>query len=169
MSREIEVAIKRHDWQGARRLVRAALRQTPDSHWLLTRLALTYYEAFDYKRALTISLQAYQFAPRCPLVLWDLVGSYDMLRRHKDAISLYRKLIRRGIESVAYDECGEGLAWARSLIADCWYRLAHCEREIGRRSRAANCYKQHIAMRGPGCHSIYPLRSVRRELRELTA
>jgi tetratricopeptide (TPR) repeat protein len=100
MSREIEAAIKRDDWQGARRLIRAALRQTPGSHWLLTRLGLTYYETFDYKRALTIGLQAYQLAPQCPLVLWDLAGSYDMLRRHKDVISLYRKLIRCGIESL---------------------------------------------------------------------
>ena len=112
MSREIEAAIKRDDWHGARRLIRAELRRQPDSHWLLTRLALTYYETFDYKRALAIGLQAYELAPQCPLVLWDLAGSYDMLRRHRDAIPIYRKLIRRGVESIAYDECGEGLARA---------------------------------------------------------
>jgi hypothetical protein len=58
MSREIENAIRRDDWKGARRLVRAALRRQPDSHWLLARLALTYYEEFDYERALTIGQQA---------------------------------------------------------------------------------------------------------------
>lgn len=88
MSREIEDAIKRDDWKGARQLVRAALRQQPDSHWLLARLALTYYEEFDYERALAFGQQAYELAPHCPLVLWDLAGTLDMLGRHRDAIAI---------------------------------------------------------------------------------
>ncbi|MEI6076706.1 MAG: hypothetical protein WCS94_14080 [Verrucomicrobiota bacterium] len=166
MSLEIESAIKRDDWKGARRLVRAALRQQPDSHWLVARLSLTYYEELDYERALTIGQQAYGLAPHCPLVLWDLAGTLDMLERYREAMPLYRRLIRRGVESVAFGDCGEGLAWARGLIADCWYRLAHCERESGHRARAVHCYQQHLAMRGPGCRSIYPLRDVRKELRD---
>ena len=169
MFREIENAIRRGDWKVARRLVRAALRRQPDSHWLFARLSITYYEEFDYRRALTIGQQAYALAPRCPLVLWDLAGTLDMLGRHREAMPLYRRLIRRGVESVAFDDCGEGLALARGLVADCWYRLAHCEHELGRRARAVHCYEQHLAMRGPGCRSIYPLRDVRRELRDHAA
>ncbi|MEO8351243.1 MAG: tetratricopeptide repeat protein [Chthoniobacteraceae bacterium] len=166
MSLEIENAIKRDDWKGARRLIRAALRRRPDSHWLLARLSLTYYEEFDYARALAIGQQASELAPHCPLVLWDLAGTLDMLGRHREAMPFYRRLIRRGVESVAFGDCGEGLAWARGLVADCWYRLAHCERELGRRVRAVHCYEKHLALRGPGCRSIYPLRDVRRELRD---
>jgi tetratricopeptide (TPR) repeat protein len=169
MSREIENAVKRDDWTGARRLVRAALRQQPDSHWLVARLALTCYEEFDYKHALTIGQQAYKLAPHCPLVLWDLAGTLDMLGRHREAILLYRRLIRRGAESLAFGDCGEGLAWARGLVADCWYRLAHCEQELGHRTLAVRCYHQHLAMRGPGCRSIYPLRNVRKEMRDHAA
>lgn len=150
-------------------MVRVALRRQPDSHWLLARLALTYYEEFDYERALTIGQQAYDLAPQCPLVLWDLAGTLNMLERHREAISIYHRLIRRGVEPVAYGDCGEGLAWARGLIADSWYRLARCERELGRRARAVHCYQQHLAMRGPGCRSIYPLRDVRKELRDHAA
>src|SRR4051794_28575233 len=118
MSRGIESAIKREDWKEARRLVRAALRRQPDSHWLIARLALTYYEEFDYERALTIGQQAYKLAPNCPLVLWEMAGTLDMLKRHREAIPIYRRLVRRGVESVAYGDCGEGLAWARGLVAD---------------------------------------------------
>lgn len=166
MSREIESAIKRDDWKTARRLVRAALRQQPNDHWLLARLSLTYYEEFDYRRALAIGQRAYKLAPRCPLVLWDLAGTLDMLGRHREAMIIFHRLIRRGIESIAFDDCGEGLAWARGLVADCWYRLARLHSKRNRRRDAVRCYRQHLAMRGPGCHSIYSLREVRRELHE---
>jgi len=66
----IEDAIQQEDWPTARRLIRAALRREPESHWLLTRLGLTYYEEHNYERALVSDHQAYQLAPRCPLVLW---------------------------------------------------------------------------------------------------
>lgn len=164
MSREIENAINNEDWKEARRLIRAALRRRPDDHWLLSRLSLTYYEEFDYRRALAISQQAFKLAPRCPLVLWDLAGALDMLGRNRQAIAIYRRLIRRGVESIAFDDCGEGLAWARGLVADCWYRLALLHGDQRLRSDAIRCFRRHLAMRGPGCRSIYALNDVRREL-----
>ncbi len=167
MSSSIEHAIRRQHWKRARSLIRAALRQQPDSHWLHARLALTYYEEHDYVRALSIGRHACKLAPRCPLVLWEVAGSLEMLGHYRDASAIYRRLIRRGCEAVAFGDCGEGLAWARGLIADCWYRLAGCQGKMRRRASAIRCYEQHLRLRGPGCRSIYPIREVRNELRGL--
>jgi tetratricopeptide (TPR) repeat protein len=167
MSGAIESAIRQDDWKGARRLIRMELRRTPDSHWLLTRLSLTFYEEFDYDQALVIGQQAFDLAPHCPLVLWDLAGTYDMLDRQTEASRIYRRLIKRGVEKIAFGDCGEGLAWARRLVTDCWYRLAHCLWKRGRKMQALHCYEQHLALRGPGCRSIYSLRAVRKELQKL--
>jgi len=52
VSKEIEKHIESGNWQGARKLIRAALRTEPNSHWLITRLGLTYYEERKYKKAL---------------------------------------------------------------------------------------------------------------------
>ncbi len=49
---EIESAIAADDWKNARKLIRAAMKKTPEDHWLLARLALTYYEQRDYATAL---------------------------------------------------------------------------------------------------------------------
>jgi len=163
--KQIEAAIQQDDWPTARRLIRAALRRQPDSHWLLTRLGLTYYEQRDYDRALFYEQKAYKLAPRCPLVLWDLAGTYDMLERFTEAQRIYRRLISRGISAIAFGACGEGVAWARGLIADCWYCVANIERQRGRRARAIASFRRHLALRGPGCRSIYPISQVRRELR----
>jgi tetratricopeptide (TPR) repeat protein len=169
MSCAIEDAINRDEWKRARKLIVAELRNAPDHHWLLARLSLTYYEEFHYARALTFAQQAYESMPRCPLVTWELAGTLHMLKRQREAIKLYTRLVRRGVEAIAYGACGEGIASARGTVADCWYRLAQCHRELGHRARALRCYQQHLAMRGPGCRSIYPVREVRRELRELVA
>lgn len=168
MSREIETAIGLSDWKEARRLIRAALRRQPDSHWLLTRLSATFYEERNYAQALSVGLDACEVAPNCPLVLWDLAGTFDMLDRHADAVKLYRRLIKRGVEEIAVGDCGEGRAWARGLVADCWYRIAGCESKRGQRVRAVQSYEQHLKMRGPGCRSLYDIELVRREMSALS-
>lgn len=162
----IEDAIRREDWTEARRLIRADLKKHPQSHWLLSRLALTYYEKRKYKQALAIERKACSLQPNCPLILWGLAGTLDMLGRYPEAMVIYRRLIGRGVKAIAFGDCGEGPAWARGLIADCWYRLANCSRQLGRFAYAVKCYERHLSMRGPGCRSIYQLQTVRRELRE---
>src|SRR4051794_37354708 len=121
-AKQIDVAIAREEWDEARTLIRRWLRHAPDDHWLLARLSLTYYEQKQYGKALKYAAEALQTAPNCPLSIWDYAGALDMLGQSKKALVLYAGLIRRGEEKLAYGECGEGIQWARSLIADCHYR-----------------------------------------------
>jgi tetratricopeptide (TPR) repeat protein len=165
MSRKIERLISAERWKEARAAILAALDAEPSSHWLLARLALTYYEQRQYSEALGVAEQARCLAPRCPLVLWEIAGALHMLGRTSEAIRVYRRLVRRGIGPLATGECGEGMAWARGLVADCWYRIARCHLSAGRRRLSFDAYTQHLRLRGPGCRSIYPIGAVRRELR----
>ncbi len=167
MSQAIEDCIAHEQWEAARRLIEEALTDMPESHWLLTRLGLTYYEQFDYRKALEIAEKALAIAPDCPLVLWDYAGSLEMLDRPQEAIAVYQKLIERGVEALAYDECGEGRAWARGLYADCFYRMSHCCLALGRKAEALDVLSRHLNQRGPGCRSIYPIRKVRAEMAAL--
>ena len=67
----------------------------------------------------------------------------------------------------ADDECGEGKAWARGLIADCHYRIALCQRDLGRIKSAIKELDIHLGLRGLGCRSIYSLKMVRQKLQHL--
>jgi hypothetical protein len=58
MSKVIEAAIRSQRWKKARQLIRAELKEKPDSHWLLTRLGLTYYEERAYRASLLYSQKA---------------------------------------------------------------------------------------------------------------
>ena len=167
VSRQIESKIGRHDWAGARRLIRSGLRRQPDHHWLLARLSATYYAQYDYRRALRVSSKAFRLMPRCPLVLWDHAGALDMSGRKHEAIAIYRRLVGRGAAALATGECGEGLARARGLVSDCFYRLGLCYFDLGRPKLATRSFTRAFRMRGPGCHSIYPLAEARRTARRV--
>ena len=169
MTSKIERLINAEDWPAARRAVRAKLRSSPNDHWLLTRLGLTYYEERRYKQALKYSLRALEEAPNCPLALWDYAGALDMLDQDEAALNVYLLLVRRGIQQIAFGDCGEGLAWARGLIADCHYRMAHCYAALHRPKMAIKSLNSHIGLRGPGCRSIYSLAKVREEFGKLHA
>jgi len=92
-----------------------------------------------------------------------------MLGQNHAALKIYRRLVRRGIEEIAFDDCGEGLARARGLVADCHYRIAGCYRRLRRPVMAIRSLIAHLSLRGPGCRSIYPLPMVKKELRQLEA
>jgi tetratricopeptide (TPR) repeat protein len=160
MKNKIEELIKKDDWAGARREIRASLKRQPDDHWLLTRLGLTYYEQHNYKKARETEEKAIKLAPKCPLVLWDYAGSLQALDLHEEAIKIYRRLIAKGVNRIAFGECGEGKAWARGLIADCYYRLALSYQAMGDEKLALKALERHLDLRGPGCQSIYPLKKL---------
>ncbi len=153
----IEKLIRAEQWLLARKEIEAALKAKPDSHWLHSRLALTFYEMREYSTALKHSERARNIEPNCPLVLWDLAGALQMLERPKEALEIYRVLIRKGPKRIANGPCGEGLARARGLVADCHYRSSQSLEALGRKDEAAIEFETHLDLRGPGCQSIYLL------------
>ncbi|NOU35848.1 MAG: tetratricopeptide repeat protein [Kiritimatiellaceae bacterium] len=169
MSKLIERALEEERWFEARVLIRDALQQEPDNHWLITRLGLTYYEQRQYKRALQYTRKALALAPQCPLVLWDYAGCLEMLDQPQEALDIYRRLIRRGVDRLADGDCGEGIVWARGLVADCHYRVARCYQACDNKKQARTAYRRHLALRESGCRSIYPKSEVKKELQQLNA
>lgn len=167
MPKEIEKLIDAENWPAARKLIRVELRNEPDSHWLLTRLGLTYYEQRNYRKALFYVTQAMKLAPDCPLVLWDYAGTLNMLGQNKEAIAIYKKLVKRGAEKIAHGKCGEGLASARSLIADCLYRIAKCYEDQSHYKKALDFYDRYIEHRKLGSRSIYRISEVKNRITKL--
>jgi tetratricopeptide (TPR) repeat protein len=167
--RLIEACIAEEDWNSARKLIEEAILQEPDNHWLLARLSLTYYEQRDYQRALELSAQALAIQPLCPLALWDHASSLDALGKPKEALVIYKGLVERGVEELAFGECGEGIAWSRGLLADCLYCMSKCYTKLGEYQKAVEHLKEALAERGPGCRSIYPISTLRKKLKEFEA
>lgn len=158
----IEQAVMAEDWPRARRLIKSELRHRPTDHWLLSRLALTYYEQRKYEDAIRWDTKALQIAPYCPLAIWGYAGTLDMLQRYDEALTIYRWLASWNEEELAHGECGEGIRKARSLVTDCHYRIARIWEAKRQWKRSAAEYKKHISRRKSGSGSIYPLRDVKK-------
>jgi tetratricopeptide (TPR) repeat protein len=165
---DVEDLIRAERWAGARGLIKKRLKKDPGNHWLLARLGLTYYEQRRYEAALACEEEALRIEPNCPLALWDYAGSLQMLGRHVDALAVYDRITRRGIDDIAVGQCGEGRAWAKGLVADCYYRMMDSFDALGDRATATEMLEKHLDMRGPGCHSIYPLDGLSRQGRPLS-
>ena len=156
----IEVLVRQSRWRAALRAIVSELKVTRQSHWLLARLALMHYELHDYRAAREYAKRAMTLEPRCHLALWEYAGALQMLGRHREAVKVYRRLTHRGAERIASGPCGEGLARARGLVADCHYRIASSLRALGARQAAGREFRRHLGMRLSGSRSIYSLREL---------
>jgi tetratricopeptide (TPR) repeat protein len=166
IARRIEALIAKERWQEARRLIQGFLRERPDDHFMISRLALTHYEQRNYRKAMSLERRALVLAPHCPMALWGLAGANHMLGHLDEATRIYRRLIRRGAPRLARGRCGEGIRDARRLVADCWFRLGVVRELEGRVAGAMAAYRKHLRVRTP-CGSIYSATDVRRRLKAL--
>jgi tetratricopeptide (TPR) repeat protein len=166
-TKRIQKLFELERWKEARKVILAELQKEPTSHWLLTRLATTYYEERDYQEAITLGMQAYELAPHCPLVLWDLAGALQMVGDDKAALTLYEGLLKRGIKRVAEDECGEDRAWATALLTDCLFRMGQSLAALGRTKAARRAFQGYLLMRGKGAGSIYSAEDAVKELAKI--
>jgi len=154
-------------WSAACQLIREELGASPGDHWLLFLLGFAYHGDGKYSRALRATTKGLVAAPKCPVLL-DLKAEHlGALKRTNEAIRIYRYLIRRGARSIASDECGEGLRWAKSLVNDCCYKLACLYLDIGDRPRAKRYLRIHLRCRPNVSTLCIPMSVVKKFVREM--
>ena len=154
-------------YREARAYIRPYLKQTPDDHYFLAIMSLTYYDQYRYKKAYQWSLKALAVAPTCSLALCQYAGILDMLDREQEAIVIWKKLLMRGMRRVAFGQCGEGLRWAESLLNDCRYRLGLAYAQLGAWRQAKYYMQSHLKHRRPGLPSTYTKKMAENHLKRI--
>ncbi len=89
-----------------------------------------------------------------------------MTHQEHEAIKIWKNLLRRGVERVASDECGEGKRWAESLLNDCRYRIGDSYLYLGNRVLAKKYLEDHLNHRRSGLPSCYAIKQVREKVKE---
>jgi tetratricopeptide (TPR) repeat protein len=155
LSKKINQLSKEGDWNALIEFIGHELKQEPNNHWLLAQMASAYYEKKDYEEAYIYIGEAMSYQENCPFVLWHLASIFRMRDRQEDAITIWEELLNRGVEKIAFDECGEGLEWAKSLISDCKYMISKTYRELGKKDLAKNYKDAYLKDIEAGVRSIY--------------
>jgi tetratricopeptide (TPR) repeat protein len=164
----IEFLISEEKWPEARRLIEKELKVSPDDHWLLDRLSVTYYEEKNYHAALDEIKKAYHLAPNCPLVLWDYAGASDAIGHHSKAKSLYVRILNKFPDGYG-DTCTEDKLWMNSLAVDCFFRLAICCVKLDEKQNAVRFFDAYIRLRKshPELQSLYEIKDASRRKKQL--
>lgn len=155
-SRIINRLIDSDRYGDARKFLRQLLRESPEDHWLLAMVALTYYEQHRYAEASRFSMAAMKQAPSDPFVLWNHAGIMLMARRTMEAIETYQRLLAMSPKRAGEVECQEGIRWARQILNDARFRLATCFLDIKDYRRAKYYLTKHLTIRKEGVRSLYP-------------
>jgi tetratricopeptide (TPR) repeat protein len=157
---------RREDWATARKLLKEELKKDPENHWLLTQLGVTFYEQRRYVQALKLIEASLKIKADCPLTLWNLAGTLDMLGKHRRAIEVFSWLLASKT-SPAADPCWESEAWANALKTDTVYRLGACYDALGEDSVARPLYRQYLDLLLKGGEGTYSIEDVTGRIRAL--
>jgi tetratricopeptide (TPR) repeat protein len=155
MKRKVLAETNFADLRSARRSLREELATEPGHHWILTRIGNTYYQEGKNTLALKYIRKGLEIQPNCPLVLWDYACVLSEVGKEPEALRIFEKLIRRGADRIANDECGEGISWAKSLVLDCYYRGGWSAVSLGKAPLARKYFLLHFQNRERGLFSLY--------------
>jgi len=155
LGKRIDQLSKEENWNALIDLIGEELKEEPNNHWLLAQMASAYYEKKNYEIAYKYIVDAMYYKENCPLVLWHLASILRMRDRQEDAITIWEELLNRGTQKIADDECGEGLVWAQSLLADCKYMISKTYKELGEKDLAENYKEAYLKDIEAGVKSIY--------------
>lgn len=151
---ELNQLIKSAEWEKALALIIRNEKLFNKDHWILANKSIIYYEKRNYKKALILINDAYNMAPICPLVNDYKASIERMLGNYHIAIEIWKNLLSQDIEELAYDECGEGMKWALSLLNDARYMLALTYFDIKDYDKALDFINKHIENRKKGQYSV---------------
>lgn len=154
------------DYAKAKRLLKKELENHPEEYWIVTNLAIVYYESGDFKKALEYSNKAMEMAPNDPLVLNYHAPILRVNDRFQEAIDTWMKVMNMSEEELANSRFGEGVKWAKSLVNDIRYNLGNAYSLLDDYATAVKYYQEHLSNRKRGMYSIYSKAEVQQELDE---
>jgi tetratricopeptide (TPR) repeat protein len=136
-------------------------------HYTLIRRGLKLHEARKYAAALPHFERACDLAPRCPTALYNRANTLHMLGREEQAHELLRRIFEASPERLRLD-CPD--CEPRSLQLDACFLLSQVVRVWRGECREAIRYaEEHLRRRRRGLRSLWSVREVRCELREMRA
>jgi len=156
----------KHEYKKALPLILKELKKDPDNAFLLDRLSMIYYEQHKYRKALAASKKANELVKNDPLYIWNYACDLMMVGRKEDAIQQFKRILKKGLQTVAFGKGGEGLQWAKSLVNDCRGCIGECYGDLKDYPLAIKWIRSHLRNRRAGIPSIFKAEEVKEMMRK---
>lgn len=167
ISKRIDALFSSQQWSELDQLISESLQGTSDDHWLHVRRADAWYAQGKHARAARLYQKVLESMPRCPLGRWGLANTLMARGDADDARKLFASLARQKPEVMGTGECGEGVRWARGLVADANFRLGQLEEQAGAKPAARRRYQAYLRLLQLPALSLESRREANTRLRAL--
>ena len=167
IGRRIDQLFSAEKWVELDGVISKALVAAPDDHWLHVRRADVWYEQRRYRKAATLYRKVLELMPGCPLGRWGLASAQMALGAHPEARRLFQSLAREKPEVLGARDCGEGVRWARGVVADANFRLGQLAEREGSKVVARRRYRAYLRMVERPALSIESRKGAQERLRAL--
>lgn len=117
---------KSKDWEPLKNYLKRKCREFPKEYWLRTKMAEYLYQVKD-KLCLRYAKEAYLMASDDMLVVYNYACALYLNGDYDKAMACLNVIITKGIDYIAYSEHGEGMRWAKSLLADTKKLISLCK------------------------------------------
>lgn len=164
LSKVVHIHIRNNEYNKARAILFKELRKEPHNHWLLAKIGETYKGTNNNSLSLRYLKKAQTIAPNCPHTLWHLSATYYRIGEYDKSKKILRSLLRRGVKSIAFGLCGEGIQFSRSLLNDSRVRLALIYKKQDDIKMAIRYLNLHLKYRARGNASNYTKKQILKKI-----
>ena len=163
---QVNTCYARENFNKAKKILENALELAPDEYWIITNLAIAYYEIGKFKKALEYSEKAFNIAPADPIVSNYHATILRVNDKFKEAIEIWKQILNKSDEELLKSRFGEGKKWAISLKNDIRYNIGNAYSLIDDYKTAISFYQTHLDNRKRGLYSLYSKQEVESEMNE---
>ena len=132
------------------KFLKPIVKKYPNEYFFKIHLSYACVELDLFDEALVAAKAAYSIEPSDPLSLSQLIEALYCHQDYEEAVERARELQRRGEFDIAYCRHGEGIMWARELLAQATFYCAASLLRLGRIEEARKEIAIHENYRNHG-------------------
>ncbi len=99
------------------------------------------------------------------IVVFRYANALTLNEKYEQAMEQYKRIERKTINDIAYDEHGEGIRYAKSIKNDTLFMKGICLYYLGKRAQASRYIRRHIRNRARGISSLITKKKAEKWLR----
>ncbi|MDR1005546.1 MAG: hypothetical protein LBL74_01595 [Bacteroidales bacterium] len=163
---EVQNFIDNDEWDKAEKLLLKNTTLFPDEWWLFAKLSQANKGKRDYEKAYEYAKKAMEINPHDHICMHEYADA--LLRRDEteEGIKLIKKILKKGLNELAYGKYGDGLMYAKATINDCTALLGYAYFDLKDNKKAKYYFRKHLRNRRRGIYSDFSKMQINKALKE---